>query len=103
MLEKWAYFLKHAEETPEYEVEPFVGNDVILERAYQELNKTYWNEAEMNSYESELLYIIFTRKEQTLAFRPGNYKSSWEFELLYSRLIRKEQTFAFRLRNSMNS
>ncbi len=53
MLEKWSYFLKHAEETPEYEVEPFVGNDAILERAYQELNQTYWNEAEMNSYESD--------------------------------------------------
>ena len=53
MLEKWAYFLKHAEETPEYEVEPFVGNDAILERAYEELNKTYWSEAEMNSYESD--------------------------------------------------
>ena len=53
MLEKWSYFLKHAEETPEYDVEPFAGNDAILERAYQELNQTYWNEAEMNSYESD--------------------------------------------------
>jgi predicted transposase/invertase (TIGR01784 family) len=53
MLEKWSYFLKHAEDMPEYAVEPFVGNDAILERAYQELNKTYWNEAEMNSYESD--------------------------------------------------
>ena len=53
MLEKWAYFLKHAEETPEYDVEPFIGNDRILERAYEELNKTYWSEAEMNSYESD--------------------------------------------------
>ena len=53
MLEKWTYFLKHAEETPEYDVEPFAGNDAILERAYQELNKTYWSEAEMNSYESD--------------------------------------------------
>jgi predicted transposase/invertase (TIGR01784 family) len=53
MLEKWTYFLKHAEETPEYDVKPFAGNDAILERAYQELNKTYWSEAEMNSYESD--------------------------------------------------
>ncbi len=53
MLEKWAYFLKHAEDTPEYEVEPFVGNDAIFERAYKELNKSYWSEAEMNSYESD--------------------------------------------------
>jgi predicted transposase/invertase (TIGR01784 family) len=53
MLEKWTYFLKHAEETPEYDVEPFIGNDAILGRAYEELNKTYWSEAEMNSYESD--------------------------------------------------
>jgi predicted transposase/invertase (TIGR01784 family) len=53
MLEKWTYFLKHAQETPEYDVEPFIGNDRILERAYEELNKTYWSEAEMNSYESD--------------------------------------------------
>jgi predicted transposase/invertase (TIGR01784 family) len=53
MLEKWTYFLKHAEETPEYDVEPFAGKDAILERAYKELNKFYWSEAEMNSYESD--------------------------------------------------
>ena len=51
IVEKWAYFFKHAEETSEKDLERIIGNDSIIERAYDELNRFGWNEDEMLGYE----------------------------------------------------
>ncbi len=51
--EKWAYFFKHAEETSEEDLLRFVGDDVILLRAYKELSAYSWSEIELNTYEQE--------------------------------------------------
>ena len=53
MIEKWAYFFKHAEDTHEKDVAKIVGSDEIIERAYEELNRFSWSEIEMNTYEAE--------------------------------------------------
>ncbi len=53
MIDKWAYFFKHAAKTKEEELEKIIGNDQVIARAYQELNRFSWSEEEMNTYEQQ--------------------------------------------------
>lgn len=50
--EKWAYFFKYADATSEEELERLIGNDVIIRKAYDVLNRFGWSEFELNDYES---------------------------------------------------
>lgn len=50
--EKWAYFFKYAEETNDQELEDLIGEDLIIRRAYQELDRFGWSEAELHTYDS---------------------------------------------------
>ena len=51
MIEKWAYFFKNAQLTPETEVDKIVAGDIALHRAYEELNRFSWNEEELRTYD----------------------------------------------------
>ena len=51
MTEKWAYFFKHAAETSENELKQLIGEDIIIERAYEELNRFNWDERELLTYD----------------------------------------------------
>ena len=53
MVEKWAYFFKHAEETSEDELSKIIGSDAVIKRAYDELNRFSWTQAQLNTYEQE--------------------------------------------------
>jgi len=53
LIEKWAYFFKHAEETGEKEVPQIVGDDSVIQRAYEALNRFSWTDIELNTYEQE--------------------------------------------------
>lgn len=53
LMEKWAYFFKHAEETKEADLERIVGSDQVIYRAYEALNRFSWTEIELNTYEQE--------------------------------------------------
>jgi len=52
MIEKWAYFFKKATTTNEKDVPLIVGTDIILQRAYDELNRFSWTVEEMRAYDS---------------------------------------------------
>ena len=52
--ERWFYYLKHAPETVKAEYEELIKQSPILERAYDELLRYNWNEAELNTYEGVL-------------------------------------------------
>lgn len=56
VVEKWLYFFKHGEETSEKDLPKIIGQDEIIERAYEELNRFSWDEAEINTYEQEQKY-----------------------------------------------
>lgn len=56
IIEKWAYFFKHAEETSEEDLHKIIGHDQIIERAYNELNRFSWNEEELLTYEQAEKY-----------------------------------------------
>jgi predicted transposase/invertase (TIGR01784 family) len=51
LIEKWAYFFKHAEETKEADLQRIVGSDPVMYRAYEALNRFSWTEIELNTYE----------------------------------------------------
>ena len=51
MIDKWAYFFKHAEETLVRDLDIIAGKDVIIKRAYEELDQLSWNEGDLWNYE----------------------------------------------------
>jgi len=54
ITEKWYYYLKHAPATLKAEYEQLIKDAPMLQRAYEELDKYAWNEAELNTYEDVL-------------------------------------------------
>ena len=57
IVEKWIYFFKYAEETSERELERIIGSDVIIKKAYEELDRFNWSEKEFIAYEQEIKRI----------------------------------------------
>ncbi|NSM56917.1 Rpn family recombination-promoting nuclease/putative transposase, partial [Wolbachia endosymbiont of Atemnus politus] len=53
IVEKWVYFFKYADETSEEELERIIGSDIIIKKAYEELNRFNWSEKEFIAYEQE--------------------------------------------------
>ncbi|MGX9892280.1 Rpn family recombination-promoting nuclease/putative transposase [Wolbachia endosymbiont of Protocalliphora sialia] len=51
IVEKWCYFFRYAAETNEEDLDKIVGGDVIIKRAYEEMNKFNWSEEELLAYE----------------------------------------------------
>ena len=54
IIDKWAYFFKHAEETNEKELPQIVGSDKVIEQAYEALNRFSMTEIELNTYERDV-------------------------------------------------
>ncbi len=53
----WIYYFKYADETSEEELEKIIGSDVIIKKAYEELNRFNWSEKEFIAYEQEIKRI----------------------------------------------
>jgi len=49
--EKWCYFFKHAKETSSEELNKIIGKDVIIKKAYTELDRFHWSPQALLSYE----------------------------------------------------
>ncbi|WP_253303140.1 Rpn family recombination-promoting nuclease/putative transposase [Wolbachia endosymbiont of Phyllotreta cruciferae] len=58
IVEKWVYFFKYADETSEEKLERIIGSDVIIKKAYEELNRFNWSEKEFIAYEQEIKRIL---------------------------------------------
>ena len=54
LVEKWAYFFKHAPDTSPEDLKEIIGTDTILEKAYDALNQFFWTPKELDAYEQEL-------------------------------------------------
>ncbi|WP_353275019.1 Rpn family recombination-promoting nuclease/putative transposase [Wolbachia endosymbiont (group A) of Ennomos erosarius] len=57
IVEKWIYYFKYADETSEKELERIIGSDIIIKKAYEELNRFNWSEKEFIAYEQEIKRI----------------------------------------------
>ena len=51
MIEKWAYFFKNAKKTSKKELEKTFDKDLVLQQAYQELERLSWSTEELRNYE----------------------------------------------------
>jgi predicted transposase/invertase (TIGR01784 family) len=89
IVEKWAYFFKHAEETSEEDLAQLIGSDLVLKRAYEELNRFSWTQEELNTYEQEEKRELdaLAIREQLLA--DGEAKGRVEGEELATHRIAK--------------
>ena len=56
VVEKWVYFFKHAETTHEKDLAQIAGTDLVIQQAYEELNRFSWSEIELNTYEQDEKY-----------------------------------------------
>jgi len=54
IVERWSYFFKHADETSEADLERIIGHNIVLRKAYKELDQFYWTEEELATYEAAL-------------------------------------------------
>ena len=54
--ERWFYFFKHAEETSQEDLHKLVEQDKIIGRAYEELDRYSWSEAELLEYDQAEKY-----------------------------------------------
>ena len=52
VIDKWCFFFKNAKETSEKDLPELIGNDTIIQRAYEELNQFSWSEEELVAYEA---------------------------------------------------
>lgn len=78
IVDKWMYFFKHAAETKEKDLSKLVGQDQILERAYEELNCCSWNEVELRTYDQERKYISVYHGQMAQKFDEGIEKGKAE-------------------------
>lgn len=53
-VEKWAYFFKHAEETTVGDLDKISGTDLVIKKAYEQLDASSWTEGELLAYEAVL-------------------------------------------------
>ncbi|WP_339046866.1 Rpn family recombination-promoting nuclease/putative transposase [Candidatus Mesenet endosymbiont of Phosphuga atrata] len=51
IVEKWIYFFKYANETDEEDLQKIIGSDVIIGKAYNELNQFNWTKEERLAYD----------------------------------------------------
>ncbi|WP_264377090.1 MULTISPECIES: Rpn family recombination-promoting nuclease/putative transposase [unclassified Wolbachia] len=51
IIEKWCYFFKNAGETSEEDLKKIIGSDLIIGRAYDELNQYNWSKEERLAYD----------------------------------------------------
>lgn len=51
LIEKWAYFFKHAHQSTLAEMDDLIGADVIIKRAFQAIDQASWSEEELRTYE----------------------------------------------------
>lgn len=49
--EKWCYFFKHAKETSSEDLEKIIGKDIIIQKAYTELDRFHWSAEGLRTYE----------------------------------------------------
>lgn len=78
LREKWAYFFKYADETTEEDLEKLTGEDQIIKRAYEELDRFSWSEKELNNYESVEMKKAADEAVKEAAFEKGEKKKAKE-------------------------
>lgn len=53
IVEKWCYFFRYANQTSEEDLKKIVGSDVIIKKAYEELDRFNWTDEERAIYDQD--------------------------------------------------
>jgi predicted transposase/invertase (TIGR01784 family) len=80
MMEKWAYFFKYAHKTDPRDLEKIIGSDVIMARAYHELDCYSWSEEEIRDYDRADMKISSIKATNKYMFEQGEKKGLAEGE-----------------------
>ena len=77
--EYWYYYLKHAPETVGEVYEKILDTaPPIFKRAYQELDKSYWSTAELNTYDSVMKNLLDEKSRLKFQYKQGRKKGKEE-------------------------
>ena len=90
MIEKWAYFFKHAEDTSEADLAHLVGTDIVVERAYHELSRFSWNEEELLTYDQNIKYQWAYRASMEECYDEGKAEGKAETRLEIARNLKAQ-------------
>jgi predicted transposase/invertase (TIGR01784 family) len=90
MIEKWAYFFKHAEETSEEDLHKIFENDAIILRAYDELDRFHWQEEELRAYEAVVKHEMDYQASLDFKFEQGIAKGKAEREIEITKNMLKQ-------------
>ena len=78
MTEKWAYFFKNAAKTDEKDLDEISGDDFIIKRAYEELNRFAWSPEELRTYDGIDMKQSADKAVKAQAFDRGREKGREE-------------------------
>ena len=90
MVEKWTYFFQNAQETNENDLNKIAGSDLIIKRAFEQLNRYSWTPAELRTYNSIDMKISADRAIIEGAHEQGKAKGKIEGKLEIAQNLLKE-------------
>lgn len=71
MIDKWAYYFKNAEATPEQEIHTIFAHDAIILRAYEELDRFHWPEDDLRAYDAVIKHEMDYQASLDFKFAKG--------------------------------
>ena len=71
MIDKWAYYFKHAEETSEQDLHKIFENDEIILKAYEELDRFHWNDDDLRAYDAVIKHEMDYQASLDFKFEEG--------------------------------
>ena len=90
MIEKWAYYFKHAEETSEEDIHKIFEKDVIIQRAYEELDRFHWKEEELRAYEAVVKHEMDYQASLDFKFDQGIQQGEKKMQLHIAKNMLKQ-------------
>lgn len=79
MIERWAYFFKHVDVTNKADLAKIIGNETVIQRAYQELDRFSRNEEELASYEAIIKKQMDYEATMEQKYAQWKYRFSFNF------------------------
>ena len=90
VTEKWAYFFKNAAKTDEKDLDNIIGDDLIIKRAYEELDRFSWTPEELRTYDSIDMKQAADKAVNEMAFDKGMEKGKSEEKYNIAHAMRAE-------------
>ncbi len=87
MTEKWCYFFKHAESISLEEMLKLIADDEIMEKAYKQLDRVTWSDAELLTYDQAEKYEGAYLASMEQKFDEGFEKGKFERDIEIARTL----------------